>query len=82
MSILGDRIVQLRKAKGWTQTQLGTYAGVNESYLCGIEKGRRINVRIEYLKKLGRSLDTSIDYLAGLTDDARPPAARQQYPKG
>lgn len=77
MGILGSRIVSAREGKGWTQGQLATYARVNRSYLSLIERGVRTNVGSDHLTKIARTLNTTVDYLVGLSDDPRPlPLAR------
>jgi len=72
LGILAVRTVALREKKGWTQGQLALYAKIDQGYLSRIERGVRTNVGAAYLKKLADSLNTSMDYLVGLTDDPRP----------
>jgi len=51
---------------------LAVYAGSSASYLSEIESGKRTNVGAEILTRLAEALDTTTDYLLGLTDDPRP----------
>jgi transcriptional regulator with XRE-family HTH domain len=69
MGVLGNRITRKREDKNWTQGQLATYAKVDRSYLSLIESGARTNVGSDHLKKIAHALETTIDYLVGLTDD-------------
>lgn len=54
-TLLGTRIRQLRLAKGWTQEDLATKAGLHSTYIGGIERGER-NVGLDNLLKLARAL--------------------------
>ncbi|WP_413373944.1 helix-turn-helix domain-containing protein [Paenibacillus taichungensis] len=48
---VGNRIRELRKAKGWTQEQLAEAAGLHYSYIGGVERGDR-NISLETLEKI------------------------------
>ena len=41
LKILGERIREKRKARGWTQEEFADHAGVDRSYAGGIERGER-----------------------------------------
>ena len=56
---LGWRVRQLRDEKGWTQEGLADRAGLDRSYVAGIESGLR-NPSTKALAKLARALDVSI----------------------
>ena len=45
--------------------------GIDQSYYSTIERGHRYYT-FEQCKKIARVLDTSMDYLAGLTDEKAP----------
>lgn len=47
----GNRIRELRKAKGWTQEQLAEAASLHYSYIGGVERGDR-NISMETLEKI------------------------------
>ncbi|MFB5762034.1 helix-turn-helix domain-containing protein [Paenibacillus medicaginis] len=53
---VGNRIRQLRKAKGWTQEQLAEAAGLHYSYMGGVERGDR-NISLETLEKIATGLN-------------------------
>lgn len=41
LKILGDRIRERRKSLDWTQEQLADNAGIDRSYIGGVERGQR-----------------------------------------
>ena len=69
-----DRLRELRKEKGFTQVKIQMMTGIDQSDYSKIESGRRY-FTFEQCRKLAIALDTSMDYLAGLTDEKKP------YPK-
>jgi len=66
-----SRIRDLRKEKGFTQIKIQMMTGIDQSDYSKIESGKRY-FTFEQCRKLALALDTSMDYLAGLTDDKRP----------
>ncbi|HEY4380890.1 MAG TPA: helix-turn-helix transcriptional regulator [Acidobacteriaceae bacterium] len=40
-TLLGKRIRELRKARGWRQLDLAEQAGINENYVSDLELGRK-----------------------------------------
>ena len=69
------RIKELRKEKGFTQVKIQMMTGIDQSDYSKIESGKRY-FTFEQCRKLAIALDTSMDYLAELTDEKRP------YPRG
>lgn len=49
--IVGHRIKELRKAKGWTQEKLAEASSLHYSYIGGVERGDR-NISLETLEKI------------------------------
>jgi transcriptional regulator with XRE-family HTH domain len=41
LEMFGKRLVELRKAKGWSQEKLALESGLARSYVGGIERGQR-----------------------------------------
>jgi len=41
LQLFGKRLVELRKAKGWSQEKLALESGLARSYVGGIERGQR-----------------------------------------
>ena len=66
-----SRIRQLRKEKGYTQVKMQMLTGIDQSDYSKIESGKRY-LTFEQCRKLAIALDTSMDYLAGLTDEKKP----------
>lgn len=64
-SEFGDRLRQLRKARGFTQTELGEAVGTSHRMIVYYEiQGG--NPPADVVKKLARALDVSADELLGL----------------
>ena len=63
------RIKSLREYQGWSQTELAERSHVGQSYISRLEDGDAPNVAGIILAKLARALETSTDYLLGLTDN-------------
>ena len=59
MQVLGQRIRDARKAKGWSQERLAFEAGIDRSYCGGLERGERnpsFNLLCALAKVLGSDL--------------------------
>lgn len=65
------RLKDLRKERGLTQIQMQMLTGIDQSDYSKIESGRRYYT-FEQCKRIARVLHTSMDYLAGLTDEKNP----------
>jgi transcriptional regulator with XRE-family HTH domain len=75
-AIQGKRIRQLRQDAGLTQEEMvdrlrGLVDAVNQSHLSQVERGER-GLTPETLAAVATVLETSIDYLMGITDDPTP----------
>ena len=66
-----NRLKELRKEKGFTQIKIQMLTGIDQSDYSKLESGKRY-FTFEQCRKLAIALDTSMDYLAGLTDDKTP----------
>ena len=71
MSEVMSRLRDLRKARGYSQVKMQMLTGIDQSDYSKIESGKR-NLSFEQCRRVALALDTSMDYLAGLTDDPRP----------
>ena len=69
-----NRLKELRKEKGYTQIKMQILTGIDQSDYSQLENGKRY-FTFEQCKKLAEVLGTSMDYLAGITDEKKP------YPK-
>ncbi|MEH7238466.1 helix-turn-helix domain-containing protein [Bacillus sp. JJ1562] len=63
--MIGSRIKELRKVKRLSITELAKRAGVSKSYLSYIERDVQKNPSLQFLSKISKPLDTSIEYLLG-----------------
>ena len=66
-----NRLKDLRKERGLTQLQMQFLTGIDQSDYSKIENGKRY-FTYEQCKRIAIALDTSMDYLAGLTDKKEP----------
>jgi len=58
-SKIGLRIKSIRSDKGISQNDLAFYAGLDRSYLAGVENGKR-NISVINLEKIAIALETTI----------------------
>ena len=75
--LVGDimsRLKSLRKERGFTQVKMQMLTGIDQSDYSKIENGKRY-LSFEQCIKVADALGTSMDYLAGRTDQKEP------YPK-
>lgn len=54
--LFGKKLVQLRRARGWSQEQLALESGLARSYLGGIERGQR-NIALLNICRLAEALN-------------------------
>jgi len=66
-----SRLRQLRKECGLTQKQIQELTGIDQSDYSKLENGLRFYT-FEQCRRLALALHTSMDYLAGLTDNKDP----------
>lgn len=59
---LGRRIRQLRQTRGWSQERLAEHAGLDRSYVAGIEVGAR-NPSLKALDQLATALSVKLSEL-------------------
>ena len=64
-----------RKKLGYTQVKMQMLTGIDQSYYSKLERGER-NMTFETCRVIALALNTSMDYLAELTDDPRPYARK------
>ena len=70
MVICMKRLKELRVEKGYTQIKMQMLTGIDQSDYSKLENGKRYYT-FEQCRKLAIALDTSMDYLAGLTDEKK-----------
>lgn len=66
-----SRLKQLRKEKRMTQIMVQMRTGIDQGDYSKIENGKRY-MSFEQCRQLAIALNTSMDYLAGLTDVKEP----------
>ena len=66
-----SRLKKLRIEKGYTQIKMQLLTGIDQSDYSKIENGKRFYT-FEQCKRIALALDTSMDYLAGITDEKAP----------
>lgn len=69
---MGNRIRELRKAKGLTMKQLGEVLDLAESTISQYETGKR-QMDNETLFRLGEFFDVTVGYLLGVEDKVKAP---------
>ena len=68
---IDNRLKNLRKKRGYTQVKMQMLTGIDQSDYSKIENGKRWYT-FEQCRRIALALDTSMDYLAGLTDAESP----------
>ena len=71
MVIMMNRLKELRLSRGYTQVRMQMLTGIDQSDYSKLESGKRYYT-FEQCRRLAIALGTSMDYLAGLTDDPTP----------
>ena len=66
-----SRIRERRIEKGYTQIKMQMLTGIDQSAYSKLEQGKRW-MSFNQCKAIAIALDTSMDYLAGLTDEKKP----------
>ena len=66
-----SRLKELRREKHLTQVQMQMLTGIDQSDYSKIEQGKRYYT-FEQCKRIAMALNTSMDYLAELTDERKP----------
>ena len=66
-----NRLKELRKEKGYSQTKMQMLTGIDQSDYSKLETGKRLFTFSQCLR-IAEALGTSMDYLAGLTDEKKP----------
>lgn len=67
---MGDRIKELRKAKGYTQEELANILGLKDSAIAKYENGRVENIKRSIIAKMADVLECSPTYLMGFDNDS------------
>ena len=73
------RLCDLRKERGYTQVKMQMLTGIDQSDYSKIESGKRYYT-FEQCRRIALALETSMDYLAGITDEKNPYPRTKQDP--
>ena len=65
------RLLDCREDNDLTQAKVAEFLGIDQRVYSTYELGKR-KIPIDFLIKLAKLYNTSIDYLVGLTDDPTP----------
>src|SRR5438552_1234073 len=63
MATVGERIKQVREAKGWTQEKLADEAKISKGFLSDVENHGK-NISLDLLLRVATALGASVGYLA------------------
>lgn len=66
-----SRLKELRLEKGYTQVKMQMLTGIDQSDYSKIESEKRYYT-FEQCRRIALALGTSMDYLAGITDEKKP----------
>lgn len=66
-----SRLLELRRARGYTQIKMQQLTGIDQSDYSKLETGKRYYT-VEQCKRIALVLHTSTDYLLELTDIVEP----------
>lgn len=58
----GERVRELRRARGWSQEELAERADLDRTYISGIERGLR-NVALRNIEQLAKAFNISLKEL-------------------
>lgn len=78
MEIIGSRVRSLREYKDWFQEDLARESGLQRPHISLIENNER-TPGADSLMKLATALETSTDYLLGLSDSVAPYIAPEVF---
>ena len=69
--MLVTKIYELRKKLNYTQVKMQMLTGIDHSDYSKLETGKR-NMTFDQCRRIALALNTSMDYLADLTDEPKP----------
>ncbi len=68
--MIGEHIKEIRKKRKMTLSELAERSGFAKSYVSSIERNRQTNPTIQFLERVAKELDVSLNYLLyGETDE-------------
>ncbi|MFC7680305.1 helix-turn-helix domain-containing protein [Paenibacillus sp. GCM10028914] len=70
LKLVGAKVRDIRKQKGWSQELLGEKAGLHFSYIGGLERGEK-NITLLNLEKVAVALDVQIHNFFSYSKDLK-----------
>jgi transcriptional regulator with XRE-family HTH domain len=67
---MGEKIVRARRQRRWSQAELAARVQVTQAEISRLENGVQRNPTTDVLRQLAITLGMSMDYLAGLYEEA------------
>lgn len=61
--MIGQRVIELRQARGWGQSELAERAQVAQATISRIENGQRRNPGTETMRRIAQALNVTMDEL-------------------
>jgi transcriptional regulator with XRE-family HTH domain len=75
--VLGNRIREMRRKKGFSQESFADHCHLHRTYMGGIERGEH-NLTIQTALTIARGLGISLSKLfSGIEEELDPPVSRQ-----
>lgn len=75
---LQSRLIKLREARGWTQTELSKRAKLSVSAISQFESGQR-TPSFEALRKLAEAFEVETDFIFGRVAEQEPVKAMPEF---
>src|SRR5262249_42057372 len=69
MTTFGERLLIIRRRRGFTQKELAQIAGLNPNTVARLEQGNLHDLGGQSIVKLAQALHTTTDFLLGLSDN-------------
>jgi transcriptional regulator with XRE-family HTH domain len=66
---LGERIRKRRQELGWSQRELAQRIGTRQATIADLERGAQKETSTALIRRLGRSMGVTSDWLIGMYDD-------------
>lgn len=76
---LGHQVLQKRKEKGLSQTELSKIVGISRNYVSQIERGEAHGISMRILNQLAVALGVSIAELSGETSQTTIPTTLREF---
>ena len=72
---LGEKLKALRRARGWTQRELGQRAHVRQALISDLERTKQLDTKSQILRRLADALGVALEELLGPYEGPPAPPA-------